>query len=511
VPVIVLLVGALLTALLSWAAATANSGNEHRLLKLDVQQAASVLTSALTGIQLPLTAAFDIAHATSDPSTFEKFIATDVGPNKQFLSASLWQISPGPPKPLVLVGATPAIETDGRAATFFAGLRPSALLSVSGVLGGANPRLGFAVLPPGVGAITAVYAEIGLPSHKKAATPNNSAFSDLNFALYLGRTTAASSLLETTGLQTGYKATATVPFGDSAITLVGTARTTLAGGLSSTLPWVVALVGAALAITGAVTAEYLVRRRRLAEALAAENATLYLEQRTISETLQHSLLPAEIPTVAGLQVAVRYVPGVGGIDVGGDWYDVMETGDGSSMFVIGDVAGRGLTAATTMAYLRHVMRAYVAEGDGPAMVLTKLGDLVGQASDGHFATVLCIQVDVTRHHLTVASAGHFPPLVIDQDGARYVDLTVATPIGVGRRNVPQETSIVVGTSASLLAFTDGLVERRGENLDVGLERLRQAAPGRAGDVDALLGGLLADLTPDGSDDDIAILGVQWTE
>jgi serine phosphatase RsbU (regulator of sigma subunit) len=510
----VLVVGALLTVLLTWAASAANSTNEHRLLKLQMRQAASVLSSALPSLQLPLTAAFGIVQATGDPLQFGKFIANDVGSSGPFVSASLWQISPGPPKPLVVVGATPAIEIDGQATTFFEHLRPSTLLSVSGILGGSgtSPRLGYADLPPGTGTTEAVYAETRLPAHKQeAAAPNNSAFSDLNFALYLGRTASPSTLVEDIGPATGYRATATVAFGDSALTLVGTARTPLGGGLSATLPWIVVLAGGVLSIVGAMTAEYLVRRRRLAEALATEVAGLYLEQRTNSETLQHSLLPEAIPTLSGLHVSVRYVPGVGGVEVGGDWYDVIETGEHSSMFVIGDVAGRGLAAATTMAYLRHAMRAYIAEGDGPATVLSKLGNLVGPSNDGHFATVLCMHVDLDRHLLTMASAGHFPPLLIDEDGARFAQVTVATPIGVGNRTTPEESRTVVASKTCLLAFTDGLVERRGENIDAGLERLRQVAPGHAGHVDDLLGGILADLTPDGSDDDIAILGVQWTE
>ncbi len=92
-------------ALLTWAAASANVGNEHRLLKLQVRQAATALGSAIPSLETPLTAAFDVAAATHDPQQFEQFIAPDVGPAGPFVSASLWRIAPGPPAPLVVVGA----------------------------------------------------------------------------------------------------------------------------------------------------------------------------------------------------------------------------------------------------------------------------------------------------------------------------------------------------------------------------------------------------------------------
>jgi serine phosphatase RsbU (regulator of sigma subunit) len=143
------------------------------------------------------------------------------------------------------------------------------------------------------------------------------------------------------------------------------------------------------------------------------------------------------------------------------------------------------------------------------VVLTKLGELVGRASDGHFATVLAGSIEVAQRTLTVASAGHFAPLIVDQAGARYMNVDVGPPIGVLPRPAPVETSVIVSAGTSVLAFTDGLVERLGESLDVGLARLQEAVQRHGHDIDGLLGQLLAELAPDGSDDDIAILGVRW--
>jgi serine phosphatase RsbU (regulator of sigma subunit) len=511
-PLLIVVIGGLLTALLTWAAASANAGNEHRLLKLQVRQAASGLGTAVPSLTISLTAGFEVAAATHDPQEFAQFIAPDVGPRKKlFVSASLWQIAPGPPKPLVVVGATPLLQTHGLAAALFRRVHASRQLSVTEILQGPQPRLGYAAIPPKQGSSKeAVYAEIALPSgHKFITAPGGSAYSDLNFALYLGHTTDATTLIEQTGPLTGYRATAAIPLGDTVLTLIGTETDPLAGGLSAALPWIAALLGVVLTAVAALMAQNLVRRRGLAEVLAANTADLYVEQRTIAETLQRSLLPRQIPSLPGLVVAVRYAPGVGGIEVGGDWYDVIPTGKGRASFVVGDVSGRGLNAATTMAFLRHAIRAYTAQGDGPAVILTKLGDLIGQPEEGYFATVLCGSIDVERHLLTLASAGHFAPLVIDQGTARYVDLDVGPPIGVALRPEPTEVTITVPPRATVVAFTDGLVERRGEHLDVGLGRLAEAAASHQGPIDELLGRLLVDLAPAGSDDDIAILGVQW--
>ena len=430
-PLLIVVIGGLLTALLTWAAASANAGNEHRLLKLQVRQAASALGAAIPSLEISLVAAFDVATATHDPQQFAQFIARDVGPGKLFVSASLWRIAPAPPTPLVEVGATPLLQTHGLAPHCSSRMHAGGAPSVTEILQGPQPRLGYAEIPTGQGpSKEAVYAEIALPGHKVVAAPAGSAFSDLNFALYLGHTTDANTLIERTGTLTGYRAVTTIALGDTVLTLIGTETDPLAGGLSAALPWIAAFLGVVLTAVAALMAQNLVRRRGLAEVLAADTADLYVEQRTIAETLQRSLLPRQIPSLPGLVVAVRYAPGVGGIEVGGDWYDVIPTGKGRASFVVGDVSGRGLSAATTMAFLRHAIRAYTAQGDGPAVILTKLGDLIGQPEEGYFATVLCGSIDVDRHLLTLASAGHFAPLVIDRGTARYVDLDVGPPIGV---------------------------------------------------------------------------------
>jgi serine phosphatase RsbU (regulator of sigma subunit) len=210
-----------------------------------------------------------------------------------------------------------------------------------------------------------------------------------------------------------------------------------------------------------------------------------------------------------LKVSARYVPAASGIDVGGDWYDVVAVDDQRVLLVIGDVSGHGLHAATTMALLRHATLAYAAEDSRPATVLAKLSDFVNSEDHDYFATVLCALIDVGAHRITVASAGHMAPLLIDGDVGRYVQFRANVPIGVERDSGYQETTVSVAPDATLVAFTDGLVERRGEVLDTGLARLRDAATGHQLAVDDLVAMLTRNLASEDHQDDTAIVVMKW--
>jgi serine phosphatase RsbU (regulator of sigma subunit) len=260
----------------------------------------------------------------------------------------------------------------------------------------------------------------------------------------------------------------------------------------------------------------LARRRQYAEQLtgvldrvAAENHQMYTEQRGIAQTLQHALLPDALPAFSGLRVSARYIPAASSVDVGGDWYDVVAADDGRLLLVIGDVSGHGLHSATTMALLRHASLAYAAEGCQPATVLAKLSDFVNSADHDYFATVLCALIDVRAHSLTIASAGHLAPLLIDGDRGEYVESEVNVPIGVPRDFDYQETTVSVPAKSTLVAFTDGLVERRTEILDTGLARLRDTATGQRLAPDDLVEVLTHGLASKDHNDDTAIVVIQW--
>ena len=173
-----------------------------------------------------------------------------------------------------------------------------------------------------------------------------------------------------------------------------------------------------------------------------------------------------------MEIDDRYVAGMKSMDIGGDWYDVIRRDDDHFLFVVGDVSGRGVRAATIMASLHYSIRAYAAEGDLPATILAKLCRLLDVDRDGHFATILAGYVDVDRREVTLASAGHFAPLLMSRDKTDYVDIVTGLPIGIGTSPTYPTVTFTVPPHGTLLAFTDGLVERRGESLDAGLKRLR---------------------------------------
>jgi serine phosphatase RsbU (regulator of sigma subunit) len=217
-----------------------------------------------------------------------------------------------------------------------------------------------------------------------------------------------------------------------------------------------------------------------------------------------------VPEIDGVEIAARYLAGVVDIDVGGDWYDVIPTGVDRCVFFVGDVSGRGLQAATTMASLRYAIRAYTAQGDDVATVLVKLGALLDIEADQQFATVLAGEIDVSRHSVTVVSAGHFMPLVVRDGVADFIVGPAAPPVGVAP--LIQLTSITfdVPPHATLIAFTDGLIERKNdESIDTGLERLRSAAIGQTESLTDLVDRLVNELITADAPDDTVILAIRW--
>jgi serine phosphatase RsbU (regulator of sigma subunit) len=155
------------------------------------------------------------------------------------------------------------------------------------------------------------------------------------------------------------------------------------------------------------------------------------------------------------------------------------------------------------------MRAYALEQADPATILDKLTAIVGASRDDTFATVICGMLDTERGTLTVARAGHPDLLAVDHDGARYLETPLGPPVGGDPAWVYQSVTISLPDDVTLVAFTDGLVERRREHLDTGLERLRLAATADM-PIASLVEHVVDTLAPEGSDDDIAVLGLRWT-
>ncbi|MFJ1596061.1 SpoIIE family protein phosphatase [Streptomyces sp. NPDC088261] len=232
--------------------------------------------------------------------------------------------------------------------------------------------------------------------------------------------------------------------------------------------------------------------------------------RQTAVTLQRSLLPQELEQPDDLRVAATYQPGGKDAAVGGDWYDVITLGAGRTALVIGDVMGRGVRAAAVMGQLRTAVRAYARLDLPPHEVLQLLDGLAAEIDASQIATCVYAVHDPDEGRLVYASAGHLPILVRDEDGAveRAADPT-GPPLGTGGW---QHTSgsIALPPGSTAVLYTDGLVERRGEDIDEGIESLERALAGAKGSPQVVCDRLIRSLgvTAD-HDDDVAVLVLQY--
>jgi len=246
-------------------------------------------------------------------------------------------------------------------------------------------------------------------------------------------------------------------------------------------------------------------------AVALDNALLYGGERRTGITLQRSLLPREVPAVPGLATAARYLPGAAGAFVGGDWYQGVRVGDGL-VLAMGDVMGHGMRSAARMGQLRAIVATLALEGHPPGRLLTRLAESVHVLLDLDLATLLVAAYDPAARSLTIASAGHPPPLLAPLEGpARFLEVEPGPPIGTFAVEY-EETVVPLSAGDTLVLYTDGLVEERGESLDVGLERLRCAAQDLRLRPAEMADHVLAQLgRTGGADDDVALLVVSLLE
>ena len=502
-----------LTSALSITVAVVNDANENRLAHLQTRQAGTLVQSNVANLATPLASAAQIAAGTGGDSTsFRRYIAGFLARENRFESLTLWAVTSSSVRLVSTVGRAPALGRSGPTAqTFVRWASTAGTIAVNGLLTGNTTMFGYGYGSSPASTRYVVYVESSLRHRLRTVVASSSPLYGLRFALYLGRTADARHLLLTSGSSStlsGRTARTTVPFGTATLTLVTGAKGPLGGRFADRRWWVVLLLGFVVAVGAGLLTDRLVRRRRGAEALTAEIDGLLRDQRGIAESLQRALIPDGLPEIDGLQMGARYCPGVNGIEIGGDWYDVVPIDDTHVFFAVGDVSGRGIEAGSVMAALHFAIRAYAREGHAPATVLDLLGNLLTMRGDRHFATVVCCVLDLTTGALTVANAGHLPMLLVHPDGSRFVDAPLGPPIGVRRSGRYASVTVELPVGATLLAYTDGLVERRHETLDDGLARLRAVATRTDESVEGLLSGILADLTPDGSDDDTALLALR---
>ena len=250
--------------------------------------------------------------------------------------------------------------------------------------------------------------------------------------------------------------------------------------------------------------------------LAGDRAALAIHgrlterERGLADALQRSLMPA-LPAVPGMRLAGRYLPAAAA-HVGGDWYDAFQLPGGELGLTIGDVVGRGFRAAALMAQLRSGLRAYATQGLSPAEVLSCLSGLIRQLAPGHSATVLYMVVDPQSGEATVAGAGHPAPILTrDADKAHFVELPASVPLGTVKLPRYENVALHIPEGSTLVLYSDGLVERRGEDLESRLEELRDAASGLGPDADAVCDAIVGALLPNGSRRDDAALLAAHTE
>src|SRR3954451_23491344 len=242
-------------------------------------------------------------------------------------------------------------------------------------------------------------------------------------------------------------------------------------------------------------------------ALAVDHARVYEREHRIAETLQRSLLPDRLPQLPGLSVAARYLPAASEAEVGGDWYDVIPIAGGGVGLVMGDVAGKGLAGASMVGRLRSALRAYALEAHDGSRVVERLNRVLWtEGQDSQMATMLYVVVDPAAGTVRWVNAGHPPPLVMSRGDVRFLEGQASVPLGVLPFPTYEEVTARLDPGDALLLYTDGLVERPGEHLDIGLEQLTAAVREAPHDPQGLLDHLLATLVPAvGSADDVALL------
>lgn len=205
-------------------------------------------------------------------------------------------------------------------------------------------------------------------------------------------------------------------------------------------------------------------------AQAFERALLQQREHRDALTLQHGLLPDELPAAEGVQLAGHYRAGGDGAEIGGDWYDAVRRPDGTLCISVGDVVGHGIPAAVLMGRLRNAFRAYALDGLGPAEIMRRLSRHLDQTD---MATALCVEIDPYGRTLAYSSAGHPPALLATSEGVARLDGAPAPPLGVAAAAAFSEGRTGLGDGELLLLYTDGLIERRGTDLHARLALLER--------------------------------------
>jgi anti-sigma regulatory factor (Ser/Thr protein kinase) len=242
-------------------------------------------------------------------------------------------------------------------------------------------------------------------------------------------------------------------------------------------------------------------------AVAIQNATLY-EQRRLADALQRRLLP-DVSRVPGIELASRYIP-ASGTSLGGDWYDAFTLGSDRVAVATGDVVGHGVSAAAVMAQLRTALRAYAIDGHPPGGVVERVNMLVWDLDEPTMTTLAYVVIDLEREQLEAVIAGHPPPLVVQRDGtAAYLPLQHAVPLGTSAMARYRGATHAFEAGATIVLYTDGLVESRDAPIDAGMTRLHDVVAEIGGaDMESICTRVIERLVAREPPDDVVVVAAR---
>ncbi|MEU6377227.1 SpoIIE family protein phosphatase [Streptomyces sp. NPDC046909] len=247
-------------------------------------------------------------------------------------------------------------------------------------------------------------------------------------------------------------------------------------------------------------------------ALGIHKAVLYAREASVADALQRTMLPPSLPEPPGVVLASRYLPASRAAQVGGDWYDAIPLPGNRVALVIGDVMGHSMTSAAIMGQLRTIVQTLAGLDLSPDEILHHLDEQAERLGSEHTATCLYAMYDPVLHRLLIANAGHLPPVLLRPDGSTEVlEVPPGAPIGVGGGDF-ESFEMHAPAGATLLLYTDGLVESRDSDVLTGVELLRErlaTAPPAPPALEELCDRALGTLGAGDRDDDIALLAARF--
>jgi serine phosphatase RsbU (regulator of sigma subunit) len=243
-------------------------------------------------------------------------------------------------------------------------------------------------------------------------------------------------------------------------------------------------------------------------AISLDNARRYTHEHHIALELQRALLSGPNQPHRGMDIATRYLPSGSSALVGGDWFDTLRLSRGRTLLVIGDVMGHGVAAAVDMSHYSSMLRVVGEQQLPPHLILERMDQMMSKVAVGRPATCLLALADPSRGVFTYSSAGHLPPALLDTGNrVSLLPVPVGPPLGSGFGGYASVT-VPVRPGRTLLLYTDGLVERRGEDIDVSLGRMAALRLPAQAPLDLVLDQLLARLGADAAEDDVAVLAAR---